>query len=291
MQAWASTKRPCTIPGSATQEQATALPSQAQAGKGAPAPKTAAPRARERRAPTVAARTAVGKPTRTKSRTRRGCDSSFDLASTTTLAGDAVGSTKEREQATAAGSMSLMGWMTALCAAEARTGSTMVAVAMWLRNWVRKETKNTTTKVVDTQLISDRKLPTHLPKATSRPDSMKPRATAKPPPMMSRTPMSSLSCTVFQVRMASPRRTCDGRKKRDEAHKQAMTELFSKVMPAVFVTMGPMTQGSTSSSSSCSSATAPTRASSRPAGPSSARSRSCASSSTSRPSGKPAPCV
>mmetsp|Transcript_50609 Transcript_50609/g.161932 ORF Transcript_50609/g.161932 Transcript_50609/m.161932 type:complete len:292 (+) Transcript_50609:361-1236(+) len=285
MHAWALTCRPCTSPGSGTQEHATAPLSQAHCGKGSRASKMPTLRAKERTAAAVAVRSSIGRPTRAKSRMRSGLERSLDLPSTTTLHGDAVGSTNESEQATVAGSISSMGLTTADSAAEARIGSTMLAVAMLLKSCARRDTRKTTAKVVEIQLMWGSRLPMARPRTTSRPVSMKPRAMAKPQPMSSSTPKSSFSWTVLHVRSAWPRRLCEGRKKSERPQRQAMPALFSSGTPAALVTKGLMAKGLMMRRTICARETRPTATSSRDSGPASASSRSCASTRTSWLSG------
>mmetsp|Transcript_43690 Transcript_43690/g.115525 ORF Transcript_43690/g.115525 Transcript_43690/m.115525 type:complete len:232 (+) Transcript_43690:119-814(+) len=128
MQAWHQTCTPCTSPSMGSHLQFVAA--HAYLGKGSEELKTTEPMTLMIAAPTNAAAMFSGSPVRKKSRTRRDRGSSWDLARTTTLAGVAVGSMNANEHATVAGSSRASGLVTAICEAEASTGSMDAAVPM-----------------------------------------------------------------------------------------------------------------------------------------------------------------
>mmetsp|Transcript_77832 Transcript_77832/g.200389 ORF Transcript_77832/g.200389 Transcript_77832/m.200389 type:complete len:208 (-) Transcript_77832:435-1058(-) len=126
MQACESTHLPCTVPAMGSHLHPETA--QADLGKGAEESKTATPLVWTSTAPTKIAAMFRGRPVMKKSLTRSARGSSCDFASTTTLAGVAVGSRNENEQATVAGSMRASGFVMAVCAAEPSTGSIAAAV-------------------------------------------------------------------------------------------------------------------------------------------------------------------
>mmetsp|Transcript_41031 Transcript_41031/g.118812 ORF Transcript_41031/g.118812 Transcript_41031/m.118812 type:complete len:250 (+) Transcript_41031:277-1026(+) len=206
-----------------------------------------------RAAPATQARIVKGKPFKKKSRTRKGRIKSWDIASTTTLGGVAVGSKKAKDVPIIAGSTKDMGLTTAICAAESKTGSIDAAVPI--------EEKICEHRATATMMIKSRASGVTMgmaweiaePRAMLRPDCTKPELIAKAPPMSSNNPKSKRLWKSGQVRSACPGRTVEGIRKRRTTGIVATVASFTSWSPYSVVTAGVITNGRITRRMTCSS--------------------------------------
>mmetsp|Transcript_66722 Transcript_66722/g.214988 ORF Transcript_66722/g.214988 Transcript_66722/m.214988 type:complete len:243 (-) Transcript_66722:1088-1816(-) len=168
------------------------------------------------RLPVSTERMLMMRPARTKSP-----NATRFVAKTTELGGVAAGSMKAKEQAAVAGSISANGCLSVSMATPSRIGSMMLAVTVLEVTSVRKQTQKTMRKVSPSGSMFAKPAIFSPTQAVSL-ETLKPSASAKPPPMRRSTPQGRCFCATSQVSTVSPGRFAEGRRKSATAAVQAM---------------------------------------------------------------------